>query len=480
MEHKRRTKLVCTIGPATSEYSIMEKMIDEGMDVARLNFSHGNYEFFENAIKNLRKASHKLKKEVGILGDLQGPKIRIGELAQGELFLKSGSKINIDSNPEKGNGSRIGIHPEEVIKDIQEEDRVLLSDGLVSLKIIEKGVDSFLCEVENEGVIRSRAGVNLPDTSLSLPSLMDKDLNDLEFIVEQDLDFIALSFVRKKEDVLQLKKRMEKLKCNVPVISKIEKPEAMKNIEGIIDVSDGIMVARGDLGVECSPELVPVYQKEIINSCNKKGKFVITATQMLESMIHNPRPTRAETSDVANAIIDGTCAVMLSGETSIGKYPLEAIRMINKVAQMSEIMIKRKKKEDFYIFDRENISEGIARVACSLSGSLNASLIACLTHTGSTAQYIAKYRPEVPIIAVSDKVKCIRKMTIIWGTSAIKVEEIKNTDESLREIESKIETIPGLNENDIIILTAGIPTLEKGSTNMVKVHKISRSRRSLL
>jgi len=483
MLREKRIKLICTIGPATGKRSIMKKMIKEGMDVARLNFSHGSYDFFKQIIKDLREASLSLKKEIGILADLQGPKIRIGEFASGEISCKKGAKIRIDTNPERGSNERISINMPHILKDIHENERILLSDGLVSLRVIEKSKDVLLCRIENEGIVRSRAGMNLPDTSLSLPSLTEKDIQDLKFIIKQEVDYIALSFVRKPEDISALRGWLQKSNCDIPVISKIEKPEAMENIIGIIDASDGIMVARGDLGVECSPELVPVYQKEIISECNKRGKFVITATQMLESMIHNPRPTRAETSDIANAIFDGTCAVMLSGETSIGKYPVEAIKMVNQVAKVSENIsfqatIQRRRR-DFYIFNEKNISEGIARESCLLAEDLNANLIVCLSHSGNTAQYVAKYRPKVPIVAVSDNVNTIRKMSLIWGTSAIIVEKIKHTDESLKALEIKIENLPGLKENDVIIMTAGIPTLQKGSTNMMKVHTVAKSKRNL-
>jgi len=473
---ERKIKLVCTIGPATEKYEIIKKMINEGMDVARLNFSHGSYEFFKNAIKNLRKASAELGKEIAVLADLQGPKIRIGSFSTGEIFLKKGAEIKIDTLTQKGNEKRIGLNTPEIINDIKTGERILLSDGLVSLKVIEKSKDALICEIQNGGIVRNKAGVNLPDTSLRLPSLTFKDLEDLQFAVKEEVDYLALSFVRQKEDIYQLKSKLDEYEFDVPVISKIEKPEAMKNILSIIEASDGIMVARGDLGVECPPELVPLYQKRIIQECNRRGKLVITATQMLESMIYNPRPTRAETSDIANAIFDGTSAVMLSGETSIGKYPIESIQTVNHIAEVTEDSLYKqtvqRRRQDFYIFSEHNVSEGIARGACMLADTLNAKIIACLTHSGNTARFLAKYRPRVHILAVSDDIKTVRKMSLIWGSSSLKVEKIKNTDESFKELERKIESLPLLHNNDRIVITAGIPTLEKGSTNTIKVSTI--------
>ncbi len=472
----RRTKIICTLGPAVNTLDKIIGLIEAGMDVARLNFSHGDYEEHLNFIKLIRKASEITGKHIPILQDLQGPKIRVGKLKLEPMDLKTGEIVLLTTEknpigyPEKENV--IPVQYEYLAEDVKPGDTILLDDGLIELKVLNVEDGKVKCEVVDGGILRSHKGVNLPGVDIRIPSLTEKDIEDLKFGLENGVDFVALSFVRKKEDIIDLLSKMESFGRDVPIIAKIEKIEAVKSIDEIIEVADGIMVARGDLGVELPTEDVPVLQKMLIKKANKAGKPVITATQMLESMISNPRPTRAEATDVANAVLDGTDAVMLSSETSIGEFPIESVKVMDRIIRTVETQYK------FYepVFDSslklKDEVDAIGRAACLLAQQLNAKAIVTITHTGATAKAISKYRPNVKIIALTDSDEVVRRLNIVWGVIGVKIKEITETDQTIQIAKNQLRESKLLNPGDLIILTAGIPLFQRGSTNMIKVEKI--------
>jgi pyruvate kinase len=482
LENYRHTKILATIGPASNTLEQVEKLIEAGADLFRLNFSHGSYEDHANYISTIREASKKKDKPVGILVDLQGPKIRIGEVENNGVELISGNKITITTEECIGTSKKVFTNYETLPFDIRPGENILIDDGLIELKVLKKSRVDVECEVVNGGLLKSRKGINLPYVKLSMPGITDKDLEDLSFAIEKDIDFVALSFVRTEADIHEIRHYMHRKNKDFPVIAKIEKPEAVENIDKIIDASYGIMVARGDLGVEIQVEEVPVIQKEIIDKCNELGKPVIVATQMLDSMIRNPRPTRAEASDVANAVLDGADVVMLSGETASGEHPLRSVKtMSNILLSVEKQFINaefRKKTIDEYVV--ENITHAICYSAYNIARTLNAKLLAIITHSGRTARRMAKYRPHLPILAITDDQKVPRKMSIIWGVHCVMINKIERTEECFQEIESKIEESGELNEGDLVVYTAGMPTLEKNSTNMMKVQKIQKQKKNTL
>jgi len=471
-ENFRRTKIVCTLGPATNTLEKIIELINAGMDIARLNFSHGDYDDHLNFINLVRKASEITGKHISILQDLQGPKIRVGRLKNEPIELKIGELIYLASEQVEGNGQIIPIQYEYIAEDVKPGDTILLDDGLIELKVIEIKSRKVKCEVVDGGLLKSHKGVNLPGVNVRIPSLTEKDVQDLKFGIENGVDMVALSFVRRKKDVLDLLSKMEEFGKTLPVIAKIERVEAIKSIDEIIDISDGIMIARGDLGVELPTEDVPILQKMLIKKANKLGKPVITATQMLESMVSNPRPTRAEATDVANAVLDGTDAVMLSSETSIGEFPIESVKMMDKIIRTAETQYK------FYepIFDPnlklKDEVDAIGRAACLLAQQLNAKAIVTITHTGATAKAIAKYRPYVPIIALTDSEEVVKRLNLVWGVISVKIKEISETDKTIETAKEQLKESKILNKGDLVIMTAGIPLFKRGSTNMIKVEKI--------
>jgi pyruvate kinase len=374
-----KTKILCTLGPSTYTSNDIKKLILAGMDGVRLNFSHGDYDFYRKVFDNINKACIDEKTPLAVLVDLQGPKIRIGELAQPEIEISTGEKIEITTANIKGDKKRISTSYKYLADDAQIGDQVLINDGLIRLRILEKKNSSVICFVENGGILKPRKGMNLPGMKLSTPSITEKDFRDLEFVLQHRVDYIALSFVRSASDITVLKEWLKNKNCEKPIIAKIEKKEAVEDFDNILDVADGIMIARGDLGVEVPPQDVPVIQKDIIKKCNSIGKLVITATQMLESMIDNPVPTRAEASDVANAVWDGTDVIMLSGETSIGKYPLKAVQLMNDIARSAEDHLHLLPEESLKIpvVTEENLFDSVGRAVTSISRQVNASAISC-------------------------------------------------------------------------------------------------------
>lgn len=471
-ESLRRTKIICTLGPAVNTMEKILELIKAGMDVARLNFSHGTYEEHFKIINLVRKASEIAERPIPIIQDLRGPKIRVGKLKTETLDLKTGNFVFLAYDQIQENDETIPIQYKYLVEDLKPGDTVLLDDGLIELRVVEIQKERVKCKVIDGGTLKSYKGVNLPGVDIRIPSLTEKDIDDLKFGLENKIDYVALSFVRKKEDILELKKEMEKFGKIAPIIAKIEKLEAVKLIDDIIDLSDAVMIARGDLGVELPTEDIPPLQKMLIKKANKFGKPVITATQMLESMVHNPRPTRAEATDVANAVLDGTDAVMLSSETSIGEFPIEAVKVMDRIIRTIETQYK------FYepIFDSnlkpKDEVDAIGRAACLLAQQLNAKAIVTITHTGSTAKSIAKYRPSVPIIALTDNDDVVKYLNLVWGVIGIKLERISATDETIENAKNHLKEKGILDKGDLIIITAGIPMFQRGSTNMIKVEKI--------
>lgn len=470
-EKYRRTKIICTLGPAVNTLEKLVELINAGMDVARLNFSHGDYEEHLKFINLIREASKITGKHIPILQDLQGPKIRVGKLKTEPVELKTGEFVFLTSGQIDG-GNTIPIQYDYLADDVKPGDTILLDDGLIELKVVEVEKVRVKCEVVDGGILRSHKGVNLPGVNVRIPSLTEKDIEDLKFGLENGVDYVALSFVRKKDDIVDLISKMKEFGCVVPVVAKIERIEAVKSIDEIIEVADAIMVARGDLGVELPTEDVPVLQKMLIKKANKAGKTVITATQMLESMVSNPRPTRAEATDVANAVLDGTDAVMLSSETSIGEFPVESVKVMDKIIRTVETQYR------FYepVFDSslklKDEVDAIGRAACLLAQQLNAKAIVTITHTGATAKAIAKYRPSVPIIALTDSDEVVRRLNLVWGVTGVKLKEITETDRTIENAKVQLKESKILNSGDLIIMTAGIPLFQRGSTNMIKIEKI--------
>jgi len=470
----RKTKIVCTIGPASESVETLMELMKAGMNVARLNFSHGNYEEHGMRIRNIREAAHKLGKTVAILLDTKGPEIRTHTMEGGEIFLEAGKEISISMTEVVGTPEKISVTYSGLINDVDKGSKILLDDGLIELEVLHKENNEIRAKILNSGVLKNRKGVNVPNVVINLPAMTEKDAQDILFGIEQNVDFIAASFVRKAQDVLAIRELLEKNNgASIQIIPKIENQQGVENIDEILAVSDGLMVARGDLGVEIPAEEVPLVQKMLIKKCNTAGKPVITATQMLDSMQRNPRPTRAEASDVANAIFDGTDAIMLSGETAAGQYPVEAVRTMDRIAYKAEtalsyhdLLTNRRKESEVTITDA--ISQSVAHTALNL----NVNAIITPTESGSTAQSISKYRPKAPIIAVTPSDKISRKLALLWGVFTKVGRPAKTTDEMLdNAVQDALET--GLvSHGDLVILTAGVPVGTPGTTNLMKVHII--------
>jgi pyruvate kinase len=471
----RRTKIVATVGPASDSVERLSALIKAGVDVFRLNFSHGDHATKAEVIRIIRDLSDRHQHPVGILGDLQGPKIRTGLMQGGAMQLAAGQKVTVTTRAVLGHDDIIPTIYQGLPKDVGAGDRILLDDGLMELKVLEVNGDEVLCVVVTGGLLKDRKGMNLPGAKVSAPAMTDKDREDLQFCMEQELDYVALSFVREASDVKELKAILSQHGSELRVVAKIEKPEAVTNFDAILQASDGIMVARGDLGVEINPEKVPLIQKRIIRACNEAGKPVITATQMLESMVHNPRPTRAETSDVANAILDGTDATMLSAETASGSYPIEAVSMMVQVAADVEAdpQLKRPFFQPLSNHDSTTLlAEVIGQAACGVAESVHAGAILAFTQTGSTAALVSKYRPSLPIFAVTPCDKVRRRLTLYAGVDSIKVDIEGNTEDQITSVEEAVLATGWLNKDDVVVITMGSPLSSPGTTNLLKVHKL--------
>ncbi len=474
----RKTKIVCTIGPATDSEEMLSKLVDAGMNVARLNTSHGDVEEHRRKIKLIKKIREERKIPLAILLDLSGPKIRTGYLEEDEITLKEDSELILTTEDVRGNERILSISYTGLPSDVKPGDRILLSDGAIELEVLETdGLSRIKTRVVNGGRITHRRGVNVPGVDLKgISSITDRDIEFMKLGVEERVDYFALSFVRKPEDVELAKRSIEELGGDQPVISKIETLQALNNLEDIVEKSDGIMVARGDLGVEIPLEEVPVAQKRIINTANRMAKPVITATQMLESMVENPRPTRAEVTDIANAILDGTDAIMLSEETAVGRYPLEAVRYMDRVARETEEFFHEFKSLAFDWMRgftiTVDVSDAISHACWHLSEDLDAALIITSTSTGSTARRVSRFRPRATILAPTPDEKTYYRLSLVWGVIPVKIEFTKSTDEMIEMSLREAESMGLLKNGDRVIITAGIPWGKPGSTNMIKVHEV--------
>lgn len=473
---ERRTKIVCTIGPSTNSKEKIEELIRSGMNVARLNFSHGTHEDHKKVIENIRAVAGKLKYSLPILMDLQGPKIRVGRMKDDAQVINAGDYVTLTPDDVVGTSEIIPIDYDHLVDDAEEGNTILMDDGLLELKIVKKAADEIKARVVVGGLLKSRKGVNLPNVKISISAMTEKDYEDLDFGLEQGVDLVALSFVRTARDVQNLISLIRAKGSNAGVIAKIEKPEAVDVIDEIIEESDGIMVARGDLGIEIASEKVPLIQKMIINKCRNVGKPVITATQMLESMIHNPRATRAESSDVANAVLDGTDAVMLSGETASGKYPIEAVKVMGRICRSVEIH-----NESLYPnltfhkpeWKEKQVIESLSYSCVKMAEYVDAKIIATITHSGTTARRIAKYRPGVPIVAFTESQDVRRQLNLVWGVTPIRIDQIFDTDQSVHMMEDYLKKKGFAGTGDRVIVATGMPIAKRGRTNMIKISTIS-------
>lgn len=467
----KKTKIICTLGPASSDPAVLEKMINAGMNIARLNFSHGAYEEHAYRIKLVRQVAAKLGKTVGILADIQGPKIRIGKLPVEPLILNDGDQVHLTIDQSKGQTSGyIYVDYPSLISDVVCGGKIFLADGMIQLRVMKLGETDLQCEVVSGGELTSKKGVTLPGVSVNLPALMEKDRADLEFVIKQQVDLIAISFVRKAEHIEEIREIVKSLGGDQLLIAKIENEEGLKNSEAILAAADGIMVARGDLGVEIPPEEVPLIQKYLIEICNNAGKPVITATEMLESMIRNPRPTRAEVTDVANAILDGTDAIMLSAETAVGKFPVAAVDIMSRVAERIEGSLKYEKilaKKQIGSF--RTVADAISHATCQTAMDLKAAAIITSTQSGSTARMVSKYRSAAPIVAVTPSERVAQQLTISWGVNPVLAPPAANIDEMLDLSIESAKKAGFIKENDLIVITAGVRTGVPGSTNLLQV-----------
>ena len=471
----RRTKIVCTIGPATNSEQMLEKLILAGMNVARLNFSHETQKEHGRVIDLIRKISSKHNKPVAILQDLAGPKIRTGTIKNGPVVLSSGQKFCLTSRDVEGSADEVSITYKNLPKDVLPGDTLLLCDGAIEMEVKSITEEDIICNVIVGGELDSHKGINLPDRTIQADVLTEKDRSDLLFGIEKKVDYVALSFVRNVQDVLRVKEIINESGLDVRLIAKIEKHEALKNIDEIIEVVDGIMVARGDLGVEIPIEMVPRYQKRLIRIANRAAKPVITATQMLKSMVDNPRPTRAEVTDVANAILDGSDAIMLSEETAVGKYPVETVEMMNKVALSIEQSFPFKEwNKKFRDHKLLSAAEAVAFSACQIAESTGASMIVASTKSGSTARLVSKYRPSQIILATTPDKRTYYHLALVWGAVPVLMPQVKTTVEIETHAVNLAEKSGYVKQEDQIVLIAGVPLYVAGTTNLIKITKIEK------
>ncbi len=474
----RRTKIVATVGPACDKKNELEALMKAGVNVFRLNFSHGELQQKARWIADIRELSIQQKQAVSILGDLQGPKIRTGLMRGGSQRLHEGQEVLITTAAIEGADGLIPTSYQALPQDVVPGDQILLDDGQLELQVLAVEAEKVRCRVKVGGELKDRKGINLPGVKVSAPALTEKDLTDLQFCIAQEVDWVALSFVRTGKEVCRLKDLISQQNSPLKVIAKIEKPEAVENFTAILEAADGIMVARGDLGVEVPSEKVPLIQKMIIRNCNAQGKPVITATQMLESMIHNPRPTRAETSDVANAILDGTDAVMLSGETAAGKYPLEAVQVMDRVARDVEgdpQLLARCCQPTPLTDGSHSLPEAIGQAACRVAEAVGATAILAFTQTGSTAALVAKHRPLLPILAVTPTTLVRRRLALYGGIRSLKVPIQGSTEAQISSVEAAVLDSGLLKRGDVVVITMGSPVSDPGTTNLLKVHRLGIS-----
>ena len=466
------TKIVATLGPASSSPEMIRKLMTAGVDVFRLNASHGTVEERNIAVQEIRAAAAERGTNTGILLDLQGPKIRLGTFEGGRALLEAGAHFFITTEDVQGSAERASTTYKDFARDVKSGARVLLADGALELVVLDTDGVNARCKVITGGVIKDKKGINLPGVQLSTPSMTRRDMENLSAGLEAGIDLVALSFVRRPSDVLRLRLFLEERGSNVPIIAKIEKPEAVDNIKDILSESDGVMVARGDLGVECPMEKVPFIQKSIIESARRAGKFVITATQMLESMIENPFPTRAEVSDVANAIYDGTDAVMLSGETSVGKYPVEAVRMMDRTAAHAEESIRKHGFRELLSREYVTHAEIVADSAYHAAKMAGAQAIVVFSASGSSARLVARFRPPVPIYVFTSSDSAARSLSIVFGVCPIIAPPTTSTDEMMAQMDRMLSERGFVKPRDSVVFVAGQPIGRPGTTNMMKLHRV--------
>ena len=467
-----RTKIVCTIGPATNSPDMMRALIRAGMNVARINFSHGDQATHAQSIATLRQVAEQEGRLVAVMADLQGPKLRVGEIEGGLVELRKGDVVTLTSCPQPGATDEIPVPHPELLRDLQAGQTVLLDDGSLELIVVQAGEGSLKCRVVAGGQLASRKGINVPGATLHFSALTPKDREDAVFALEQGVDFFALSFVRRAADVRELRQILKCKGADVSIIAKIEKPEALSVFDEVLAEADGIMVARGDLGVETPAEEVPFHQKRIIRACNQAGRPVITATQMLQTMIENPRPTRAEASDIVNAVLDGTDAVMLSGETAVGRYPVEAAETMAMICANAEAHLPHGRLLHGESHSHDTITESISCAAVEISGEVKAKAIITATVSGMTARMVARHRPSIPVVAVTPSRVTLARLALVWGVVPVRVAEFETTDDM---VETMVHTAceQGLAAwGDAVVLTAGIPFGHERKTNMLKVHVV--------
>ena len=469
----KRTKIICTIGPASQKPEIIRELIAEGMDVARLNFSHGSYEEQTNKFRMIRDAAKEMGKSIAILQDTKGPEIRLRDFANGKEELEAGQTFTLTTEEIKGTKEKVSISYKNLPKDVSEGMAILLDDGLIELKVEEVTETDIVCRVINGGFVSNKKGVNVPGAELSMPFISDVDREDILFGIKMGFDFLAASFVRCKEDILEVRKLMDEHGAKTKIIAKIENMQGIRNLSEILEVSDGIMVARGDMGVEIPLEEVPVIQKKMIKKAVAMGKHVITATQMLESMTKNPRPTRAEATDVANAIYDGTTAIMLSGETANGAYPVEAVRTMARIAERAEIDIDYASR--FHRLDgarENNITNAISHATCTTAMDLNAAAIITVTMSGFTAEMLARYKPTCPIIACSIEPQVCRQANLLWGVRPLHIKKEDTAEDLFNDAVRESLAAGYIKKGDVVVITAGVPLGISGKTNMIRVVEV--------
>lgn len=474
MENHKRTKIIATLGPATNNPKSIAELIEAGVDLFRLNFSHGTKDDHKKSISYIRKEGKRLGKPIGVLQDLQGPKIRVMTFKKTSIELKEGDSFNLtcdDDSP--GDKKRVGVTYKNLCNDVKVDDALLLDDGRLGLKVIGVTGNTIETVVTLGGTLSNNKGINLPRVELSIPALTDKDIDDLLVGVELEVDWVAISFVRSRDDLLLARHYLARAGSKAKIIAKIEKPKAVERFEEILEQADGIMVARGDLGVELEPELVPIIQKKLINLAIESGKPVITATQMLESMITSPNPTRAEASDVANAIYDGTDAIMLSAETAVGKYPVKAVKMMTRIIKSVEADEEYQKvMREHYPKPLGSVSDAISRSACRLVFELSASSIVTFTSSGNTATNVARNRPAAPILTMTPNESVCRQLMLVWGVTPYLGKDVTNTDEMVEYSSRALKKLGLIEKGDIFVITAGVPFGQRGTTNLIRVERL--------
>ena len=472
LKNAKKTKIVCTLGPASDSEEVLTQLVENGLNVCRFNFSHGDHAEQKVRMDTAKRVREKLNVPVALLLDTKGPEIRTGKFADPEVLLEQGQQFIVTMDDVLGTKEKCTVSYKELVNDVKVGDTILIDDGLVGLKINEIKGNDIICTVENSGIVKNHKGVNLPGVKINLPAL--KDISDIEFGIEQDIDFIAASFVRKASDVLAIREILENNNAtHIQIISKIENQEGVENLDEILQVSDGLMVARGDLGVEVPTEEMPIIQKDMIRKCNELGKPVITATQMLDSMIRNPRPTRAEVTDVANAIYDGTDAIMLSGETAAGKYPVEAVKVMASISKRIEETLKYEEILRERNLKGSTVTDAISYATCTTAIELNASAIVSSTSSGYTARMVSKFRPKTPIIAATDSERTRRQLALSWGVYSVQADQAKNTDDVIEYSINAAKEADYVKQGELVVVTAGVPVGESGTTNLIKVHVMS-------